>query len=64
MRGWPPQKRMHLAHHADVAQAVILAMAAETPAGRVYNVGDDSPATAAELLAINGDGYDSAPPRA
>lgn len=50
LRGWNPAKRLHMVHHADVAQALMLAL--DTPGidGRIYNAADDEPATAADLL--------------
>ncbi|WP_240418915.1 NAD-dependent epimerase/dehydratase family protein [Paenibacillus periandrae] len=53
MRNWNPAKRMHMAHHADVAQALLLA--AYTPGinGRIYNVADDAPISVAELALLH-----------
>ncbi len=50
LRAWNPAKRLHMIHHADVAQALMLAL--DTPAidGRIYNVADDEPVTGAEIL--------------
>ncbi|MFI5268846.1 MAG: NAD-dependent epimerase/dehydratase family protein, partial [Chloroflexota bacterium] len=55
LRPWPPMKRLHMVHHADVAQAVALAMEAPDIDGRTYNVADDEPVTAAEILRLNGE---------
>ncbi len=52
--GWPAAKRLHMLHHADVAQAVRLALEKSEAAGKIYNVADDQPLTAAEILRING----------
>jgi nucleoside-diphosphate-sugar epimerase len=51
-RKWNPQQQMHLIHHADVAQATILAMEAQGVDGQIYNVADDKPVTAAEIMQI------------
>jgi len=50
LRTWNPAKRLHMVHHADVAQALLLAL--DTPGidGRIYNVADDEPVSAAEIL--------------
>jgi nucleoside-diphosphate-sugar epimerase len=50
LRAWNPAKRLHMIHHTDVAQALMLAL--DTPGidGRIYNAADDSPATTADLL--------------
>jgi nucleoside-diphosphate-sugar epimerase len=50
LRAWNPAKRLHMIHHADVAQALMLAL--DTPGfdGRIYNVADDEPVTSAEIL--------------
>ncbi|TWP48321.1 NAD(P)-dependent oxidoreductase [Lentzea tibetensis] len=49
---WPAHHRLHLIHHADVAQALFLAL--DAPHTGIYNAADDSPMTAAELHQING----------
>jgi len=46
---WAPQQRLHMAHHADVAQALMRLLYAPGIAGRIYNVGDDAPVTTVEL---------------
>jgi nucleoside-diphosphate-sugar epimerase len=51
---WPAAKRLHMLHHADVAQAVRLAIDSPEAAGKIYNVADDQPVTASEILRING----------
>jgi nucleoside-diphosphate-sugar epimerase len=48
-RGWPAHQRLHLVHHADVCRALDLVLAAGAD-GRIYNVADDAPVTAWELL--------------
>ncbi|WP_379137868.1 NAD-dependent epimerase/dehydratase family protein [Paenibacillus sp. sgz500958] len=52
MRNWNPAKRMHMAHHADVAQALLLAASTPGIDGRIYNVADDAPISAAELAQL------------
>lgn len=54
-RGWAPHQRLQMIHHADVAQAVLLALHAEGIDGRVYNAADDAAVTAFELAALNGE---------
>lgn len=51
---WHPAKRLHMAHHADVAQALLRAVGAAGIDGQVYNVGDDAPISLAELRRLNG----------
>ncbi|MBW4085475.1 NAD(P)-dependent oxidoreductase [Paenibacillus sp. S150] len=53
MRNWNPAKRMHMAHHADVAQALMLAASTPGIDGRIYNVADDAPLSVAELLQLH-----------
>jgi nucleoside-diphosphate-sugar epimerase len=55
VRAWPPAKRLHMVHHADVAQAVMLALDVPGVDGRTYNVADDAPVPAADLLQLNGE---------
>jgi nucleoside-diphosphate-sugar epimerase len=52
-REWPAHKRLHLVHHADVAQAVSRAVHAEGLDGQTFNVADDAPVTAAEVHELN-----------
>jgi nucleoside-diphosphate-sugar epimerase len=52
-RDWPTHKRMHLVHHADVAQALIRALRADGIDGWIFNAADDAPVTALELLELN-----------
>lgn len=55
MRGFPPAQRMSIAHHADVAQAVALVLAAASPAHRIYNVTDDEAPSLATVFASAGE---------
>ncbi|WNQ10322.1 NAD(P)-dependent oxidoreductase [Paenibacillus aurantius] len=52
-RHWNHTQRIHLVHHTDVAQAVILAMEAKNSEGQIYNVADGEPVTAAEIMKIH-----------
>ncbi len=54
LRRWPAARRLHLVHHADVAQAALLAI--DTPGidGRTYNVADDEPLAAAAIQRLTG----------
>lgn len=54
MRAFPPAQRMSIAHHADVAQAVSMLLAAPAPAHRIYNVTDDEAPDLAALFAAVG----------
>ncbi|MDT7788682.1 MAG: hypothetical protein QOF58_7101 [Pseudonocardiales bacterium] len=49
---WPGHQRLHLVHHADVAQAIGKVL--DSGASGIFNVADDSPATAVELHLLNG----------
>ena len=51
---WHPAKRLHMVHHADVAQALLRAAAAAGIDGQIYNVADDAPISLAELRRLNG----------
>lgn len=53
LRNWNPAKRIHMAHHADVSQALLLAASAPGIDGRIYNVADDAPISAAELMQLH-----------
>jgi nucleoside-diphosphate-sugar epimerase len=53
-RGCHPAKKFHMVHHADVAQAVMLALDSPMAVGKLYNVADDQPMTAREVLELNG----------
>ncbi len=50
---WPLHQRLQLVHHADVAQAIARGLLASGIDGEIFNVGDDAPVTALELLALN-----------
>ncbi|NZA24917.1 NAD-dependent epimerase/dehydratase family protein [Luteimonas sp. SJ-92] len=53
MRGFPPDQRMSIAHHADVAQAVACVLDAPAPAHRIYNVvADEAPDLAALFASV------------
>jgi nucleoside-diphosphate-sugar epimerase len=52
-RSWPAHKRLHLVHHADVAQALVRALWAEGIDGATFNAADDAPVSAFELLQLN-----------
>ncbi len=54
-RGWAPHKRLHLVHHADVGQALLRAVRANGADGQIFNVADDAPVTALELLRFAGE---------
>ena len=54
-REWPLHKRLHLVHHADVGQALLRAVRANGVDGETFNVADDAPVTALELLNLNGE---------
>ncbi|MEU5316335.1 NAD(P)-dependent oxidoreductase [Streptomyces sp. NPDC021056] len=51
---WAATQRLHMGHHADVAQALLRILHAPGIAGRIYNIGDDAPVTAVELHQLNG----------
>ncbi|WP_202905353.1 NAD-dependent epimerase/dehydratase family protein [Luteimonas abyssi] len=51
---FPPGQRMSIAHHADVAQAVMRLLDAPSPAHRIYNVVDDDAPDLATLFASVG----------
>lgn len=53
LRTWNPAKRLHMVHHADVSQALLLAVTASDIDGRIYNVADDVPISVAELLQLH-----------
>jgi nucleoside-diphosphate-sugar epimerase len=54
-RDWPWHKRLHLVHHADVGQALLRIIRANGVDGAIFNVADDAPVTALELLNLNGE---------
>ncbi|WP_427925458.1 NAD-dependent epimerase/dehydratase family protein [Streptomyces sp. cg40] len=51
---WASNQRLHMGHHADVAQGLLRVLHAPGVAGRVYNIADDAPVTALELHLLNG----------
>lgn len=51
-RNWNPAKRIHMVHHADVSQALMLTASTSGIDGRIYNVADDAPISVAELLQL------------
>ncbi|KMS69158.1 epimerase [Streptomyces viridochromogenes] len=51
---WAATQRLHMGHHADVAQGLLRILYAPGVAGRVYNIADDAPVTAVELHQLNG----------
>jgi nucleoside-diphosphate-sugar epimerase len=52
-RRWPAHKRLHLVHHADVAQGLVRALRAGGVDGGTWNLADDAPVTAVELHRLN-----------
>lgn len=52
-RDWPLHKRLHLVHHADAAQALLRLLYLDGLDGETFNIADDAPVTAYELLQIN-----------
>jgi nucleoside-diphosphate-sugar epimerase len=54
-RGWPAHKRLHLVHHADVGQALVRALYADGIDGATFNIADDAPVTAFELMRLAGE---------
>lgn len=53
-RTWPAHRRLQLVHHTDVVRALAAGLAADGIDGEVFNVGDDAPITAHEILRLNG----------
>ncbi|KUM80329.1 NAD-dependent epimerase/dehydratase family protein [Streptomyces curacoi] len=51
---WAATQRLHMGHHADVAQGLLRVLHAPGIAGRIYNIADDAPVTAVELHQLNG----------
>jgi nucleoside-diphosphate-sugar epimerase len=49
-----PAQRLHLVHHADIAQGVQLVLQTPTTDGQIYNLGDDAPLTVQEILKLTG----------
>ncbi|MBL8682436.1 MAG: NAD-dependent epimerase/dehydratase family protein [Myxococcales bacterium] len=54
MRPCAPTQRMSIGHHEDVARAIALVLAADSPAHRVFNVTDDEAPTLSTLFAAVG----------
>jgi nucleoside-diphosphate-sugar epimerase len=55
MRGFPPELRMSVGHHVDVAQAVARVLDTPAPTYRIYNVVDDEAPDLAALFAAVGE---------
>ncbi|MFF4626768.1 NAD-dependent epimerase/dehydratase family protein [Streptomyces griseorubiginosus] len=53
-KDWSSAQRLHMGHHADVAQGLLRVLHAPGISGRVYNIADDAPVTAVELHQLNG----------
>ncbi|MEU9440577.1 NAD(P)-dependent oxidoreductase [Streptomyces sp. NPDC048304] len=51
---WASTQRLHMGHHADVAQGLLRLLYAPAVNGPVHNIADDAPVTAVELLRLNG----------
>lgn len=51
---WAAAQRLHMGHHADVAQGLLRILHAPGIGGRIYNIADDAPVTAVELHQLNG----------
>lgn len=51
---WATHQRLHMVHHADVAQGLLRVLYSADAAGRTYNIADDAPVTAVELHQLNG----------
>lgn len=54
-RQWNPNQQMHLVHHADVAQATILALNTPGIDGEIYNVADNEPVAVGEIMRLYGE---------
>lgn len=54
LRAKPGNALLQLLHHADVAQAILLALNADTSTPRIYNVADDEPLTIREVQRLLG----------
>ncbi|MFJ4711799.1 NAD-dependent epimerase/dehydratase family protein [Streptomyces sp. NPDC088785] len=51
--GWPATQRLHMVHHADVAQGLRRLLYARGASG-VYNIADDAPLTTVDILLFAG----------
>ena len=49
-----PTQRLHMGHHADVAQGLLRLLYAPAVNGPVHNIADDTPVTAVDLHQLNG----------
>ena len=56
-RQWNPNQPIHLLHHADVAQAIMLVVGKDGLHGQIYNVADDEPVKVGDVLRV----YDEDP---
>lgn len=54
MAGFPPTQRLALAHHVDVAQAVMHLLDTPEPTHRIYNLADDEAPELAAIFASQG----------
>jgi nucleoside-diphosphate-sugar epimerase len=54
MAGFPPTQRLALAHHVDVAQAVMRLLDTPQPTHRIYNLTDDEAPDLAAVFASQG----------
>lgn len=52
IKAWNPAKRMQMAHHADVSQALLRGLHTPGIRGAIYNIADDAPMTAQELVQL------------
>ncbi|MFD8570457.1 NAD-dependent epimerase/dehydratase family protein [Streptomyces sp. NPDC059639] len=50
---WPAMQRLHMGHHADVAQGLRRLLYADGASG-VYNIADDAPVTTVDILQLGG----------
>lgn len=53
-RAWPPAKRKHMVHHADVAQGILLCLDHPESGGKIYNLADDSPVPISQVRRMFG----------
>lgn len=52
-QAWPAMQRLHMGHHADVAQGLRRLLYASGASG-VYNIADDAPVTTVDILQLAG----------
>ncbi|WEO97529.1 NAD(P)-dependent oxidoreductase [Streptomyces sp. FXJ1.172] len=50
---WASTQRLHMGHHADVAQGLLRLLYAPAVNGPVHNIADDAPVTAVDLHQLN-----------